>query len=99
MLVLKNHCYNTLNALRSFNSKILTVKGQGLKFKSSHRQDPQYSLKSGHIQWITSFQQTYVHIKIEKKNVIFAGHKLNLYFIDKAKIEIHLLAMLYTINS
>lgn len=46
----KTNCYNILNALRDFVSKILTVKGQGLIFKLSHLQDPQYSVKSGHIQ-------------------------------------------------
>ena len=45
----------------------LTVKGQGLRFKLSHLQDPHCSVKRGHIQWITSSQQTYEHKKDVRK--------------------------------
>ena len=78
--------------------KAPTVKGQGLKFKSSHLQDPQLSVKRGHIQWITSFQQTYVHRSTI--NITYTTYECDCQpILIKEKQKIHLLVSdAFTIN-
>lgn len=68
--------------------EVLTVKGYGLRLKSSLLHDTQFSLKSGHIQWITSFQQTYVHTTIKKEEVIMWGSNLFKYKMVTTKTNI-----------
>lgn len=60
-----------------------TVKGRGLRFKVLLLHNPQFSMKSGHIQWMTSFQETYQLYRIRhhyraKSKATF--QKINLYF-------------------
>lgn len=57
-----------------------TVKGQALSFRSRFLHNPHSSVKSGHIQWMTSFHPTYyrTHAKVQ-------GNKLEHFMLHKSK--------------
>lgn len=71
-----------------------TVKGNGLRFNSVALHVPQSSVKRGHIQWITSFQQ--ILLKTNFKNI----HQLvkSLYQTIKVKIGVRSKLEIYKIK-